>query len=100
MKNFKDAISLFFATLFFSLKVAGFHVLTHHTDDTDVQHCELCDITTTISFTPHLSSDSEAISQTTILFSELKLKSEAPQDVFYNEPLEGLRFTRPPPQFS
>ena len=100
MKNAKHLIALFFAALFFSLKVSGLHVLMHHTDDADVHHCELCDITTTVSFTPLLPSDNEAPSQIKIYFLELKHKSEAPQVVFHNNFLESYRFTRPPPQFS
>lgn len=100
MKKLKQLISLFFVTLFLCSKVAGLHVLTHDTNDTDVQHCEFCGLASVISFTPLLSADDEAPSQIKILFSELKLKSATAQIVFYNKPLESSCFTRPPPQFS
>lgn len=97
MKNVKHLVALFFAVAFFSSKIAGLHVLTHHTDDADVAHCEFCDITTAIGFTPLLSSDRDIAVPTKILFSAPKLNSGTAQAVFYSKPLESHRFTRPPP---
>ncbi|UII78326.1 hypothetical protein [Flagellimonas sp. CMM7] len=100
MKKPEQLILFLFVTLFLSSKVAGLHVLTHDTDDVDVQHCELCDVTSSISFTPLLSTDNEFSSPGNTLFIESKHIKGTELVVFYKKLLENSSLSRPPPQIS
>ncbi|MBT9189268.1 hypothetical protein [Zobellia russellii] len=98
MKSSKNFVSMFFVALFLVFKVAGLHALTHHIDDSDAQHCEVCHITTAVNFTPLLKTESPVLPQTEFYFFEQKFSNNAPQLVFENQFLGNNRFTRPPPQ--
>ena len=100
MKNTKHFIALFYVTLFFLFKVAGLHALTHHADDTGVEHCEVCDITTTVNFIPLLETESPVLPKPEYYFSEPKFTNIAPFVVFNNRFLSNYLRTRPPPQLS
>ncbi|MEP3210960.1 MAG: hypothetical protein ABJN95_17365 [Maribacter sp.] len=100
IKNSKHHIALFYVALILFFKVAGLHALTPHNDDTDVQHCEICHITTAVSFIPLIESDATVVPQKEHLLLEQKLNSTAPKVVFNNKFLSSNQFTRPPPQFS
>ncbi|TMM59344.1 hypothetical protein FEE95_07895 [Maribacter algarum] len=76
------------------------HALAPHTDEADVQHCEICHITTAVSFTPLLEADIAVVPQTEYFLSEQKQNGTAPNVVFNNKYLSGYHFTRPPPQLS
>ena len=97
MKNTKQFIALFYVALILMFKVAALHVLTHHADDTDVQHCEVCHITTAVSFTPLLETKTPIVPQRAYFFTEQKLASTAPFVVYHNTHLSSYLFTRPPP---
>lgn len=96
----KNFITMFFVTLFMLFKVAGLHSLSHHGEDIDVQHCEVCDITTTVNFTPILQTESLVLPKTEYHFSEPKFNNIAPFVVFSNRFLSSYLHTRPPPQLS
>jgi len=100
VKSSKNCITLFFVTLFLLFKVAGLHALSHHDEDIDVQHCEVCDITTTANFIPLLQTESPVLPKTEYYFSESKFTNIAPFVVFINRFLSSYLRTRPPPQLS
>lgn len=49
--HFKSYIVYIFVAIFFCLKVADVHALTH-SDDDDIEHCEVCTIFLLNNFTP------------------------------------------------
>lgn len=100
MKISKPNIALFYIALIVLFKVAGLHAFASHNDDLDAQHCEVCHITTAVSFTPFLEADTAVVSHTEYFFSEQKINGIAPDSVFNNTYLLSYRFTRPPPTFS
>ncbi|CAM3577141.1 DUF2607 domain-containing protein [Zobellia roscoffensis] len=100
MQNVKRFIAMFYVALMLLFKVAGLHALTHHADEQDVQHCELCDITTVVNFIPALKTEHPVLPQKENYFSEPKFTNTTPYIVFNNRHLASNLFTRPPPQFS
>jgi hypothetical protein len=100
VKSSKNCITLFFVTLFLLFKVAGLHALSHYGKDIDVQHCEVCDITTTANFTPLLQTESPVLPKTEYYFSEPKFNTNTQFVVFNNRFLSSNLLTRPPPQLS
>jgi len=98
MKNVKHHIALFYVALFLMFKVSGLHAFTHHADDSDVQHCEVCHITTTIGFVPLLEADILVIPQTDSFFAEQKDNAKTVHFVHNNKHLANYLFARPPPQ--
>lgn len=99
MKNAKHLIALFYVTLILLFKVAGLHSLTHQADDTDVQHCEVCHITTAVNFTPVLSIEPTTIPLTEFYVWEQKNNIVAPSNALNERNLSSNLFTRPPPAF-
>ncbi len=99
MKNKKYFTTMFFVALFLLFKVAGLHELTHHADDADVEHCEVCHITTAVNFIPLLETKTTVLPQTEYFLSEQKFNSIVPCVVFNNKYLSSYLFTRPPPLF-
>lgn len=100
MKNVKQHIAIFYVALILLFKVVGLHALTHHTDDTDGQHCEVCHITTAVGFIPLLETETPVLKQTDYYFSEQKFNNRTTYVVFNNRHLSSYLFTRPPPQLS
>ncbi len=100
MKNVKHITAIFFVTMILLFKVAGLHALSHHADDDDVQHCEVCHITLVDSLTPLLETESPVLPQVEYYFPEKKINTTHERVVFKNRHLSGYLFTRPPPQFS
>jgi len=99
-KKLKHNIALFYVALMLLFKVGGLHALTHQADDTDVQHCELCLVTTAVGFTPVLETETPVLPPTDYYFHEQKRNSTAPQIVLNDGHLASYRFTRPPPLVS
>ncbi|WP_419211505.1 hypothetical protein ACNR9Q_12240 [Maribacter sp. X9] len=97
MKNTKQFIALFYVALILLFKVAALHALTHHTDDNDVKHCEVCHITTAVGFIPLLETDQKKLPQRAHFFSKKELVAIAPFVVYNNKHLSSYLFTRPPP---
>ena len=100
MKNSKNYISLFFVTLFLLIKVAGLHVITHDEDDSDVRHCEVCDISTAVNLIPLLETEITVLLATAYFFTEQQRNDKALFVTYHNRHLSEYLFTRPPPQFS
>ena len=100
VKSSKNFITMFFVTLFLLFEVAGLHALSHHGEDIHVQHCEICDITTTANFTPLLQTESPVLPKTEYYFPEQKFNNNALFVVFNNRFLSSYLRTRPPPQLS
>lgn len=98
MKKVEHIIAMFFVTMILLFKVAGVHVLTHHVNDDDIQHCEVCHITTAASFTPILDVDSTVLPQPEYFFTEQKLNNCSKSVVFNNRHLSSYLYTRPPPK--
>jgi len=99
MKNTKHFIALFYITLILLFKVAGLHALSHHADETDIQHCEVCHITTAVNFTPLLETQPQVIPQTEFYIWEPNISISAPAVAINERHLSSYLFTRPPPQF-
>ncbi len=100
MKNSKNFTVMFFVTLFLLFKVAGLHALTHHEDDPDIQHCEVCHISTTVNFIPLLETETTVLPDTEYFFTEQQINDKALFVTYNNRYLSSYLFTRPPPQFS
>ncbi len=99
MKNLKHHIAMFYVALILLFKVGGLHALTHyHADDTDVQHCEVCHITTAVNFIPLLDVEIAVLSQPEYFFLEQKVTNNASNIVYSNGDLSSYFCTRPPPQ--
>ena len=99
MKNAKHLIALFYITLILLFKVAGLHALSHHADETDVQHCEVCHITTAVNFTPLLETQPLVVAPTEFYNWEPTISIVAPVVALNERHLSSYLFTRPPPQF-
>ncbi|WP_209400404.1 hypothetical protein [Pseudozobellia sp. WGM2] len=97
MKIVKHNIALFYVALILLFKVAGLHALTHHTDEPDIQHCEVCDITTAVNFIPLLEAEHPVIPQKETFFYEKKISQNTSYVFLGNRHLESYLFTRPPP---
>lgn len=97
MKQLKHIGALFLVTLFLSLKITGLHVISHHGDDDGIQHCEMCEISTTVSFTPLISSFNCEIKVEQFLLEINSSKIEETSLVYFNKTVIGYVFTRPPP---
>lgn len=100
MKNKKHFITLFFVTLFLLFKVAGLHALSHHEDDSDLQHCEVCQVSSVVNFTPLLETEATVLLDTEYFFTEQQINDKALFVTFINRHLSSYLFTRPPPLFS
>lgn len=95
----KKFITVFFLTLFISIKMMGLHAVFHFGDHHH-QHCELCDVVLVDSSTPILSVDNEDIvflSQTEADFHEEIINHY--EFSICNSIEENLLFSRPPPTF-
>ena len=56
--SIKNNITYFLLVIFFSMKMTGFHVLSHSDNDDDhAEHCNICDYAITHSLTPALTPD-------------------------------------------
>lgn len=91
---------MFYIALILLFKVVGLHALSHHADDTDVQHCEVCHITTAVSFIPLLETETPVLPKTEYYFLAQKINASTSLVVFNNQHLSSYLFTRPPPQVS
>jgi hypothetical protein len=100
MKNAKNLITLFFVTLFLLFKVASLHALAHQYDDSAVEHCETCHITTAVSLIPLLETGTTTLPKTEFYFLAQKINSNTSLVVYNNQHLSSYLFTRPPPQSS
>jgi len=100
MKNTKHIFALFYVSLILLFKVAGLHALTHHSDDADDQHCEVCHITTAVNFTPLIEAETPVVPETESYFLEEKFNNYTSTVVFNNRYLSSDLKTRPPPQLS
>ncbi len=99
-KSFKQNIALFYVILILIFKVVGLHALTHLDDnDTDVQHCEVCHIVTTVSLTPILKTESPVFTPKNFYVRETKITGTAICNPHYDRYLTSYLFTRPPPKF-
>ncbi len=56
--HFKNYITYTFVAIFFSLKVANLHVLTH-SDNDDVEHCEVCNVVSINNLTPVINDTAQ-----------------------------------------
>ncbi len=99
MKNSKNFITLFFVALFLLFKVAGLHALTHHEEDSDVQHCEVCHISAAVNFIPLLETEATVLPEIDYFFVKQKINDKALLVTYNNRYLSSYLFTRPPPQF-
>ena len=98
-KNSKNFITLFFVALFLLFKVAGLHVLSHDDHISDIQHCEVCEISTSINFTPHIKTETTVLTNSYLFFLKQPLNFILLVAIFNNKYLSGYLFTRPPPQY-
>lgn len=100
MRNVKQTIALFYIALILLFKVAGLHALSHQSDDSDLQHCEVCHITTAFSFIPLLQTTDPVLAKTEYLFVAQKTNANSSLVTFSNQYLSSYLYTRPPPPLS
>jgi hypothetical protein len=100
MGKVKQHIAIFYLTLILLFKVGGLHALTHHAEDANIEHCEVCIVTAAVNFTPLLETETPVLPQAEYLFLEQKLTNSDSFVVFNNKHLSSYLFTRPPPQLS
>lgn len=93
----KQHITLVFATLFLLFKIAGLHALSHHNDEVDEQHCEVCEISTIINFTPLLKKETKVLLNTDFTFEKKRINNKVYLLIYFNKNFSGHLFTRPPP---
>jgi hypothetical protein len=91
---------MFFVALFLLFKVTGLHALSHDEDHSDVQHCEVCEISATVNFIPLLETNHTVLLDKEHFFNEQKINDKALDVTFNNRHLSSYLFTRPPPLFS
>ncbi|MCW2118068.1 hypothetical protein [Flavobacterium sp. 7A] len=99
MKNLKHFIVTLFITLILLFKVAGLHALSHESNDTDIEHCQICDIVTAANFTPLLQTKAIDFPQFESFPSVKEQTTNTVYVVYNNQHLDNFLFTRPPPQF-
>ncbi|MEP2279915.1 hypothetical protein [Maribacter sp.] len=99
MKNSSHLIAIFYVSLILLFKVAGLHSLSHHADDNDIQHCEVCHITTAVNFTPLLKTQPLVVPQIEFYDCEPTITIAAPVVALNDRHLSSYLYTRPPPQF-
>ncbi|GAA3607649.1 hypothetical protein GCM10022396_26100 [Flavivirga amylovorans] len=78
--------------------MTGLHALSHHDDDSNIQHCEVCEISTAVNFTPLLEIETTVLPNTDFFFVKQQLNDKALVAIYNNKYLSGYLFTRPPPQ--
>jgi hypothetical protein len=98
MKNIKHLIVTFFVTMILLFKVASLHALTHHSDDANIHHCEICDISTVVGLTPFLEIEPTGLQEVGYYFPDKKLNIRSQFVVFNNKHLSSYLYTRPPPK--
>lgn len=97
MKNGKRVISFYLLVLFFFSKIAGLHVVSSHEEDTKFQHCELCQITSTVNFMPLFSNGFVEFSPSVLDEKVGKTEIGTSQDSILNKEVCNYFVTRPPP---
>ena len=97
LECFKNFIILFYVTLFLVFKVGGLHALTHDEDYSNIQHCKICEISTTVNFTPLLKTGTIVLPSTKYFFVKQRLNNKALVDIHKNNYFSGYLFARPPP---
>lgn len=97
MKRFAPNIAIFCVSLILLSKVVDLHVLSHLTDDTELQHCEICVLTIAINVLPLV--EAEVVTSPTPKYDllEQKLNTTIASVVYHNQHLSTFLFTRPPP---
>jgi len=100
MQNAKQHIALFYVALILLVKVVSLHSFTHHTDDENVNHCEVCEISTVANFTPLVGAKVTEIGEKPIIFSESNNSTIVYQGIVHNHFLASNLYTRPPPSLS
>lgn len=96
----KNFITLSFITLFLLFKVSGLHSISHIDDHSNVQHCEICHISTTVNFIPLLETKTNVLPDPEFFITEQKINDKALFVILNSRYLASYLFTRPPPQFS
>jgi len=100
MQNAKQHIALFYVALILLVKVASLHSFTHHTDDGNVNHCEVCEISTVANFTPLVGAEITEICEKPPIFSESNKNTILYKGIVQNHFLASNLYTRPPPPLS
>jgi hypothetical protein len=98
-KNGKSDITLFVLTLFLLFKVTGLHALSHHDEDSNFQHCEICKFSTVVNSAPLLEPETTVLSSAIIYFTKERFVPIASVFRYHNKHLSGDLFSRPPPLF-
>ena len=94
---FKNTITYLFLALFFTMKMAGFHALSHTNDDDHGVDCAICIHVNTTNLTPALSPDFE---YSPIEYVEFTIKTEVINSYSFvasNAIASNQLFSRPPP---
>lgn len=97
MTKFRHISSLFFLALFLSIKVSSLHLLVHEENENQINHCELCDIISSVNFKPLLSSEIDSTYPLILDFDGDKIKIETTQLLYHQNNLGYFFPIRPPP---
>lgn len=100
MQNTKQHIALFYLALMLLVKVASLHSFAHHTDDSNVNHCEVCEISTVANFTPLVGAEITEVGDQPMVFPESNISNSTFNVIIKNKFLASNLHTRPPPSLS
>lgn len=98
-KNIKNFITLFFVSLLLLFKVSGVHAISHYNDDSNIEHCEICEISNVSNSLPLIDTNTDVIPNTEYL-SEQQGNKKIYFVSFINVYLYSYPSTRPPPHRS
>jgi len=94
---FKITITYLFLALFFTMKMASFHALSHINDDDHGQDCAICVHVNTNNVTPVLASDFQYVPTEPIEGISKQEVSAHYNFVASNSIASSQLFSRPPP---
>ncbi|WP_282148248.1 hypothetical protein [Algibacter lectus] len=93
----KNSITYFLLVIFFSMKMAGFHVMSHTDDDDHAIHCNICDHAITNNLTPLITPVFSNFSLDDIEYLLPKEISQNYKFILASSSSKDQLFSRPPP---
>lgn len=93
----KNSITYFLLVIFFSMKMAGFHALSHSDDGDHAIHCDICDHAITNNLTPALTPVFSDFDLEHIEFIQNNEVSNTYDFIAVGTNSKDQLFSRPPP---
>ena len=93
----KNSITYFLLVIFFSMKMAGFHVMSHANDDDHAVHCNICDHAITNNLTPVINPIFYSFSLDDIEYFLPKEINQHYKFILVSSSSKDQLFSRPPP---